>query len=266
MRHTNKLLPKLRSQDEKGNHMKYMGSKSRIAKKILPIIQKYVDASKTKIYYEPFCGGCNVIEHINAKERRASDLQPYLIALLQNLDKLESLPAFVDKEHYAEVRESFHKIDGKFPDWYIGAVGFLASYNGRFFDGGYAGLVHTKAGTTRDYYAEALRNLKAQSKDLMGVHFACADYRDILYIPGSVIYCDPPYHGVKQYGINRCFDHDSFWAWVRRKSKENVVLVSEHTAPDDFCCVWEQPVKRTIDNHKRVAAVEKLWRLEGDGK
>lgn len=61
--------------------MKYMGSKSRVANKILPIIQQYVDASKTKIYYEPFCGGCNVIDHINAKERHASDLQPYLIAL-----------------------------------------------------------------------------------------------------------------------------------------------------------------------------------------
>ncbi len=33
--------------------------------------------------------------------------------------------------------------DGKYPDWYIGAVGFLASYNGKFF-GGRAGIVKTK--------------------------------------------------------------------------------------------------------------------------
>ena len=41
--------------------------------------------------------------------------------------------------------------DGKYPDWYIGAIGFLASYNGKFF-GGRAGTVRTKINTIRNFF------------------------------------------------------------------------------------------------------------------
>lgn len=37
--------------------IKYMGSKSRIAKHIVPIIQRYIDENNIKKYYEPFVGG-----------------------------------------------------------------------------------------------------------------------------------------------------------------------------------------------------------------
>lgn len=45
--------------------MKYMGSKSRIAKYIVPIIQSYIDNNNIKKYFEPFLGGANVIDKIN---------------------------------------------------------------------------------------------------------------------------------------------------------------------------------------------------------
>ena len=44
-------------------------------------------------------------------------------------------------------------------------------------------------------------------------------------------------------------------------SKKNVVLVSEHEAPSEWECIWQQEVKRTIDNTKRVKAVEKLFEI-----
>ena len=44
-------------------------------------------------------------------------------------------------------------------------------------------------------------------------------------------------------------------------SEKNVVLVSEHEAPSEWECIWQQQVKRTIDNTKRVKAVEKLFEL-----
>lgn len=236
-----------------------MGSKSRIVSEIAPIIQSYIDSSEKKYYYEPFCGGCNVIEHIKAEKRFASDKQKHLIALFQNIHRLNGLPEFVTKEHYDAVRTCFNRGSGEYEDWYIGAIGFLASYNGRFFDGGYAGLVKTKANTVRDYYAEAKRNLEAQVPHLKDVYFACLDYQDTKEISGYVIYCDPPYKGTKQYGASKDFDHDAFWDWVRKMSENNIVLVSEHTAPDDFLCIWEQEITRTIDNAKRVKAVEKLF-------
>lgn len=37
--------------------MKYMGSKSRIAKDIVPIIQRCIDENNITEYYEPFVGG-----------------------------------------------------------------------------------------------------------------------------------------------------------------------------------------------------------------
>ncbi len=241
--------------------MKYMGSKSRIIKHIAPIIQEYVDRSDKHFYYEPFCGGCNVIDHIQATRRFASDKQQYLIALYQNLDKLSKLPNFVTKEHYDSVRNCFNSGGQEYEDWYIGAIGFLASYNGRFFDGGYAGLVHTKSGIDRDYYAEAKRNLEAQAIHLDGIQFKCMDYREAGDTSGFVIYCDPPYHGTKQYGISKNFDHTAFWEWVRQKSKTNTVLVSEHNAPPDFKCIWEQELLRTIDNSKRVPIIERLFMI-----
>ena len=139
-----------------------MGSKSRVAKNILPIIQEAINNYNIKNYIEPFCGGCNVIDKVKCERKIASDNNKYLIGLLQNIDKVSFLPKFVTKEHYSEVRDCFNKGLTIFPDWYIGAIGFLASYNGRFFDGGYAGVVKTKDGVIRDYYDEAKRNLVAQ--------------------------------------------------------------------------------------------------------
>lgn len=36
--------------------LKYVGSKNRISKYIVPIIQKYIDDNNIKAYYEPFAG------------------------------------------------------------------------------------------------------------------------------------------------------------------------------------------------------------------
>lgn len=154
-----------------------MGSKSRIAKHIVPIIQRYIDENDIQYYVEPFCGGLNVIDKIECKHKIASDNHKYLIAMFQNLDKIHTLPKFITKEHYSEVRDCFNEGEIYFPDWYIGAIGFLASYNGRFFDGGYAGLVNTKAGTVRNYYDEAKRNLIEQISKLKNIEFQCCDYK-----------------------------------------------------------------------------------------
>ena len=45
--------------------MKYMGSKNRIAKHILPIILK--DRIENQYYVEPFVGGANMIDKVDGK-------------------------------------------------------------------------------------------------------------------------------------------------------------------------------------------------------
>lgn len=240
-----------------------MGSKSRISKNIIPIIQEYIDQNNIKTYIEPFCGGCNIIDKIKCDTKIASDNHRYLIEMFRNINRVQNLPDFITKEEYSNVRNCFNNNQSIYEDWYIGAIGFLASYNGRFFDGGYASIVHTKSGAVRNYYDEAKRNLLEQIPYLEGIEFQYGNYSD-LYTnkTNCLIYCDPPYEGVKQYGTSKNFDHNKFWLWAKMMSKNNVVLVSEHAAPEGWKCIWEHVVTRTIDNNKRTKATEKLFIYE----
>lgn len=239
--------------------MKYMGSKSKVANQLVAVIQPYIDKFRPWAYIEPFCGGCNVIDKIVASKRIAHDKQPYLIALLKNLDRIDELPEFIEREHYEDVRRAYNDNTGEYEDWYIGAIGFLSSYNGRFFDGGYAGKIVTREGNERNYYQEALRNLHKQKPHLEGVQFVCSDY-SLLNTQRAVIYCDPPYEDTKNYMADRRFDYEKFWNWVRKASTENIVLVSSNNAPEDFRCIWEQKVCRTMKSSGAVKEdVEKLY-------
>lgn len=239
-----------------------MGSKSRIAKHIVPIIQNYINENNIEKYVEPFVGGANVIDKVQCKEKYGFDKNKYLIALLKRVQSGEELYEEVPKDLYDKARTAFNNGDtSEFEDWEIGNIVFIASFNGRFFDGGYAGLVNTKAGTVRNYYDEAKRNLIEQIPRLKDVEFQCCDYKKYTGYEDCLFYLDPPYKGVKQYGSSKGFDYTEFWDWCREMSEKNVVLISEHEAPSDFECIWQQEVKRTIDNNKRVKAVEKLFEI-----
>lgn len=231
--------------------MKYMGSKSKIAKHIIPIIQDYIKNDMQ--YIEPFVGGANVIDKINADERCGYDLNRYVIALLNYIKQGHALPQDISREEYSKVRAN----KDSFPDWYVGFVGICGSYNGRFFDGGYSGTVQTRAGE-RNYCNEAIRNVVKQAENLQGINFFEADYKTLDFTD-AVIYCDPPYHGTKEYLSAKNFHSNEFWEWVRKQSKKNIVIVSEQNAPSDFTVIWEQAINRTIDNASTVKAVEKLF-------
>lgn len=238
-----------------------MGSKSRIVDEILPIIQQRIEDYNIKTYIDPFCGGCNVVDKVVCDRKIASDNQKFLIELLKNVEKVKGLPDEISREHYSEVRDCFNKGLHKFENWYIGAIGFLASYNGRFFDGGYSGIVQTKIGTERNYYKEAKENLIEQIPRLQNIEFKNVDYQYYTLFEDCLFYLDPPYKGKKQYDSSKCFDYDKFWNWCKHMSEKNIVLISENDAPDDFECIWKQGVKRTIDNNKRIKAVEKLFEI-----
>ena len=116
--------------------------------------------------------------------------------------------------------------------------------------------------TERNYYDEARRNLLEQIPRLKDIQFQCGDYEELYSDKvDCLLYCDIPYYGVKQYGTRKNFDYDRFWNWAEKMSEKNIVLVSEHKAPSGWECIWQQEVKRTIDNTKRVKAVEKLFEI-----
>lgn len=246
--------------------MRYMGSKSRIAKHIVPIIQSYIDSNETDKYYEPFVGGANIIDKISSEHKCASDLNPYLIALLQHAQNGGEFYESVPKVLYDKARNAVYSGDTSgFDDWQIGNIGFLSSYNGRWFDGGYAKPVYekTKNGTRyRDYYREGKDNLIKQAPLLKGVVFKCLDYKDA-HPHGYVVYCDPPYINSKEYANATTFNYDEFWDKMREWSQDNIVLVSEQSAPDDWKAIWSQSVSRSIKTTDKSRATEKLYIYEG---
>ena len=245
--------------------MKYMGSKSRIAKHIVPIIQKYIDDNNIKYYIEPFVGGANIIDKIKCENKIDTDKNEYLIALLNRAK--DGLPLYeeVSKELYNKARTAFNNGDtSSFEDWEVGNIGFLASYNGRWFDGGYAkpGYEKTKNGQRyRDYYQESKNNLLQQASNLKDCIFKVSDYRWLnkTNIKNTLIYCDPPYANTKQYANAISFDYEEFWNNIRGWSGDNIVIVSELNAPADFESIWEQEVSRSIKVADKSKATEKLF-------
>ena len=240
--------------------IKYVGSKSRIAKHIVPIIQSYINQTNACFYLEPFVGGANVIDKISCDKKIGYDINHYLIELFRHRNLIQKLPDEITKKEYDAVRKSYQINDGKYPDWYIGAVGFLASYNGKFF-GGRAGIVKTKIDTVRNYYDEAKRNFISQIPQLEDVNFGEFDYKqlDMSQFRYGVIYCDIPYKNTT--GYQDSFDHDEFWQWAKESSKDNIVLVSEQVAPNEWQSIWAMPVKRTLDNASRIDIIEQLYIL-----
>lgn len=247
--------------------MKYMGSKSRIAKDIVPILQRYIDENNIDTYVEPFVGGANVIDKIKCRKRIGFDLNKYLIALLNHVKDGGKLYDEVSKDLYDKARNALHNGFDEFELWEMGNIGFLSSYNGRWFDGGYAksGYEKTKHGERyRDYYREAKNNLLSQAENLKNITFLCCDYRECAF-KDAVIYCDPPYNGTKKFANSIEFDYDEFWEVMREWSKDNIVIISEQSAPEDFKCIWEKSVSRSIKSNDKSRATEKLFVYKNSG-
>ena len=238
--------------------MKYMGSKNRIAKHILPIILK--DRKENQYYVEPFVGGANMIDKVDSN-RIGADNNEYLIAMWKGLQKNLDRPYIIDKELYSLARTAYTSKDNTtFTDFLIGWIGWMGSYNGRFFDGGYSGHLVGK----RDYITEQIRNTENQISKIKDVHFVYSSY-DKLEIPNnSIIYCDIPYKNTKQYSSSNNFNYDNFWNWCRDMSKKgHQVFVSEYIAPDDFECIWEMKVTNSMNTTKTYKPIEKLFKYRG---
>jgi len=224
--------------------MKYMGSKRRIAKHILPIILK--DRKQGQWYYEPFVGGANIIDKVDGN-RIGTDNNWYLISLLTELQKGWQPPKELTEQEYKDIKNN--KNDHA-PEL-VGYVGISCSFSAKWF-GGYRRSHKEK----RDYIDEAFRNCTKQN--LKGIIFSHRPYDKVIFHPESIIYCDPPY--AKTTKDKSDFDHRRFWKWCREVSNfGHTVYISEYEAPSDFECVWEKEQTTTvnIDNYKK--ATERLF-------
>lgn len=237
--------------------MQYLGSKTRIAKEILPII--LADRKEGQYFVEPFCGGCNVTSNVSGN-RIANDSNEYLIAMFIGLLSGENYPEQISPELYNDVKRCFRAGSGKYDPGFMGWVGFMASYRGTFFRD-YSGAIVTAKGEPRDYISEAVRGIAKQIPNLQGVEFRFGDYKNLHIPEESIIYCDPPYMNTAEY--RRGLNHDEFWQWCRERVYDgHKVYVSKYQAPDDFITIWEKPLRNNMSSDKRKAT-EKLFIYEG---
>ena len=246
-------------QQMKGNKMKYMGSKARFAKEIIPIILR--DRKSDQCYVEPFAGGMNSICEVQG-DRIANDIHYYLIQMWIELVN-GWVPEKITRHDYMDMRANMEN----YPAHIVGWVGFNCSYSGKWF-GGFAGETPTLIGTIRDYQAEAIRNVAKQVEKCKGVLFQNKPYYELELPPNSIVYCDPPYEGTTKYAND--FDHILFWDWVRNISKQgHTVFVSEYNAPPDFICVWEKVALSSLSANGKVGgskmSVERLFALPPAG-
>ena len=234
--------------------MKYMGSKNRHAKELLPIILK--DRKPGQWYVEPFVGGANMIDKIEGN-RIGNDFHPFLIAMWQAVEQGWIPPTDVSEEEYRNAKEQT-TIDAL-----TGFIGFGCSYSGKWF-GGFARGNDSK-GNPRNYAKESSDNIRKQAPKLKGVKFTNLSYKDMKIPENSIIYCDPPYASTTGYKTG-AFDHAEFWEWCRQKVREgHQVFVSEYNAPDDFECVWSKKVNNTLTKDTgSKQGVEKLFVWKGE--
>lgn len=235
--------------------MRYVGSKNKLSKELAPIIQSYI-TKDTKGYLEPFVGGANMIDKIQCKKRIGCDIHKQLIELLKYAQEFSNLlTERILEDTYIEVKNNKEKYE----DWYLGLVGFCASFSAKYF-GGYAR--DSKDDNSGKWSAGAIKNLKKQVLNLEGIDFKCTSFLDLPKdkIKDYVIYCDIPYRDTTKYKTET-FPYEEFYQWVKDMSVHNTVLISEYNMPLEFECIWSKETTVNIDSNK-VAGDSKNIRIE----
>ena len=233
----------------------YGGGKCRLGKEIYEIIKKIEKKYNFQgDYFEPFCGLLGVGIHF-AKENRkviACDANKNLILMWNKLKKGWNLPEEgCTKIEYDKLRQSKSSSAKK------GFFGIACAYSGIFF-AGYR-LDDSKG---NNFFKRTRDGINKMVPYLKNIDFLSGASYDSFVPKGLTIYCDPPYKNNKfncQYFND--FDHEKFWNIMREWSKDNLVLISEYSAPKDFKVIWMKEMKTTYRNQSKNR-IEKIFIFE----
>ena len=113
-------------------------------------------------------------------------------------------------------------------------------------------------------HLEASNSLKIGGGNSMSAKLTTkvGDYRNVEILPDSVIYCDPPYKGTREY-CKIEFDHEAFYDWCEKQTA--LVLISEYWMPEDrFVCIAEFERKSTFSaTNNSLSRIEKVFVPKG---
>lgn len=237
--------------------MRYLGGKSRLAKDICREILSRT--TEREVYIEPFLGGGATFQVIapNFKFAIGTDIQEDLMLMWQAvLDGSLVLPDHISESDYKELRHAE-------PSALRGFVGFGMSFGGGFFEG----YARKARGVDDDSYLRSSERSVLKFRDSLietRVRLGRKSFDELFPKDGSVVYCDPPYAGTKEYSQASGFDHGRFWSTMDKWAENGAhVFVSEFSAPDHWTPVWEKERKimtKHVDNAgDRPVKVDRLF-------
>ena len=157
--------------------MKYMGSKARIAKHILPIMLEEAEKHGITTWVETMVGGGNMIDKVpDSFERIGYDLNPHTIAALTGIrDHVDEFPNKVSEDFYKSIKKTeAHPINS----W----VRFECSFGAKL-DNGYA-----RNAKGANYAQMGLNLALKQSPKIQNVKFICESYENLSF-ENCLIYC-----------------------------------------------------------------------------
>ena len=148
--------------------MKYMGSKNRIAKHLIPIMLAEADSKGIINFYDICCGGANLIDKVPSKFKRIGyDINEHVImALIDIRDNVDKLPTEVSEEYYKSLK-------GTSPASITSWIRFVCSFGGKF-ENGYA---REKGSDSTTFVGYGKRNAQKQSPNIQDVEFIHGSYK-----------------------------------------------------------------------------------------
>lgn len=221
----------------------YHGGKQKSGLKIANIITKYAKKHNIKGYWEPFCGMMGVYQHVIPLfekneidvKYQASDKHKSLIQMWKSLQNGWNPPKSITKEKYETLKKK------KTASALKGYVGFTFSFGGIYYLG-FRGDYGKKRKTVSKPNTES--KMKKLGTKFSNVTFKNGSYNTInKNIKDYIIYCDPPYQIAQNnlyYGEDMKmfkFNWDKFWKWAEKMSKNNIVIVTEYSAPKSFVAI-----------------------------
>lgn len=237
--------------------MRYVGSKKRLAPKILEVIQQLRGERNT--YIEPFLGGANSFKVISPHFTVAVGIElcEDIALMWQAVRDGRVPPTEISEEEYEELRTGN-------PSARRGFVGFGGSFGGKWF-GGYARGGFNSNGQPRNYQAESARAVLKNADTIKRAKIIHGDYSLAPVTSDCVVYCDPPYEGTIPYGAVGEFDSQRFWrtceVWTRIGA---LVVVSEYTAPPGWSVIREFSHRQSVSMpNDRRETIERLFMFKG---
>lgn len=214
-------------------------------------------------YWEPFCGGANIVQFIRApKGIVASDFNAWLALMWQQVQAGWIPPDCVTEETYYWYRANKPMT----PE--TAFIGFGCAFGGDWFKG----YARHKKGTTDPYCfpREAWDSIKRKLANFQTdppIQFRRMDFLQEAspWDEPAVVYCDPPYAQTTQYLAAKGFNSRYFWERCRYLARQgNTVFVSEYNGPEltgaevEIEVVWQHEKRMGL----RTAAGGNELRLE----